>query len=128
MINLNFMKTFPVSFGVSKHIVTIEEATWNSLEDGQNEVFINHSSIGKVTIKKLDTIWGNYYKISANILNVRAPYFVHVNVNISNSIADENLPTVDYYLSSEESAIGASMYNWIDGDRFTINEVKGINK
>ena len=117
-----------MSFGVSKHVVTIEEAKWNSLENGKNEVFINHSSIGKVTIEKLVTIWGNYYKISANILNVRAPYFAHVNMNISNSIADEDLPNVDYYLSSEESAIGASMYNWIDGDRFTINEVKGTNK
>ena len=125
---MNFLKTIPVSFGVSKHIVTIEEESWNSLEDGKNEVFINHSSIGKVIIKKLVTIWGNYYKISANILNVRAPYFAHVNINISRSIADEDLPNVDYYLSSEESAIGASMYNWIDGDRFTINEVKGTNK
>ena len=82
-------RDFPVSFGISKHIKTIEEDMWNSLEDGKNEVFINHSSIGKVTIKKLITIWGNYYKIYANILNVRAPYFAHVNVNISNSYSCE---------------------------------------
>ena len=115
-------KDFTISFGVTNYrkvqeIINIEE---------NKTLHISHSSIGKVELNKLVTRWGNYYKISANTLNVHAPFRAFVQIYIKDTVAENNVPTITIVLASEENSYGITMGDWLDGKRINFEKVKGF--
>ena len=115
-------KDFTISFGVTNYRKTQEMI---NLEDNKT-LHISHSSIGKVEINKLVSRWGNYYKISANTVNVQAPFRAFVQVYIKDTVAENNVPSVTIVLASEENSYGITMGDWLDGERINFEKVKGF--
>ena len=97
------------------------------LRENDTTLKISHSSIGKVNFNKLITIWGTYYKISANLINVQRPYDPFIRVNFSNKIPDKDIPSVDIYFTSEDNSHGMTMFQWKDGKRIMLTKLKGWN-
>ena len=116
-------KDFNLTFGVTYYRTPQEEL---SLQENVDGLKINHSSIGNVKFNKLFTKWGDYYKISANLIHVKSPFRAFLHLNFHESIADEEIPTVDIRLSSEESSYGMTMNDWIDAKNIALNKVQGF--
>ena len=116
-------KDFTLSFGVTNYKVAQENII---LENVEKNFSIFHSSIGRVIPSILTTKYGNYFKISANIVHVKSPFWAFVQITFNESIADEDIPFNDVFLSSEENSFGATMINWPDGKRLRYNKVQGF--
>ena len=114
---------FTLAFGVLNYR-SAEEAI--NLEENVKHLNISHSSIGHVQFDKLVTKWGNYYKISANMLNIKAPHRAFVNINFHKSIADEDLPSLEMIMSSETNSYGVTLADFQDGKRITFDKAKGF--
>ena len=70
-------------------------------------------------------MYGNFYKISANLLSVKNPYSAFVKIDFNKGILDDQLPTIEVSLTAESASFGVTMYDWIDGDAITITPVIG---
>ena len=116
-------KDFTLSFGVVNYKTAQEKI---ELQEDIHHLEISHSSIGKVQFNKLVANFGDFYKITANIIRVKAPFWLYLNVNFADHIAEKDIPNVDIFLSTEMNAYGVTMYNWLDGKRITLNKVKGF--
>ena len=66
---LELGKDFEVSFGIEEGYNTIEKVNLTLNNDIHR---LSHSNIGEVKFTKLITKYGNNYKISANLINVRS--------------------------------------------------------
>ena len=119
---LELGKDFSLSFGLT-HYKTFKERIW--LRENDVDLEIMHSSIGKVGFDKMITKWGNYFKISADIVRVKRPLDTFIRVNFSDDIPDKDIPVTDIYLTSEENSYGISMFQWNDGKRIVFSNVKG---
>ena len=73
-------KDFTVSYGVMTDR-KIQEMT--ALKEHSIVDHITHSSIGRVKFEPLVTIWGTYYKVTANIINVKLPNYAFIQVMFS---------------------------------------------
>ena len=113
---------FNLSFGVANYLSAVEKL---SLKDYKMDLNLKHSSVGKVSFNKLVTTWGNYYKISANIIKIRHPFNAFVQMQINNSIQDENIPGNIFLLNSDDNSYGISMADWYDGNRQGLDIVQG---
>ena len=107
-------KDFNLTFGVINYR-TIQEMIL--LKDDGEDLRLRHSSVGKVRFSKLVTHWGNFYKISASIINVKRPFYAFVNIQIDKSIQEENIPSSEIVFSSEANSYGITMDNWLEGNR-----------
>ena len=112
-------KDFTLSYGVRTYSSAKETI---SLKEHKN-LKIDHSSVGKVTFEKLNTHWGFYYKISANIINIKSPYRAFVEIKLDENITD--IPNVDVILTSESNSFGITMADWQDGTRILLNKLEG---
>ena len=112
-------KDFTLLYGVRTYS-TAKESIF--LQEHGN-LKINHSSVGKVTFEKLYTHWGYYYKISANIINIKSPYRAFVEIKLDNNLTD--IPNVDVILTSETNSFGITMADWQDGTRILLNKLEG---
>ena len=116
---------FKLSFGVVKYRTIQESINFISENEDGN---ISHSSVGIVKLRKLIGTWGNFYKISANINNIKAPYRAFLNINLDTDIASDDIPMVDVFLSSEENSFGISMGDWLDGKRLILTKLQGFRQ
>ena len=71
--------------------------------------------------------WGNFYKISANVINVKAPFWAFVQISFDKTVADENIPGNEIHFSSEHSSFGKTMSDWRDGQQIKVNKAQGFN-
>ena len=117
-------KDFELSFGISNYRTIQEMNNWHNNDDA--DLIISHSSIGKVEINEFVTVYGTYYKISANIIKVKTPYWAFVNVRFRNHILDDEIPSNDILMTSESNSYGMTMDDWVDGKRLKISKVKGF--
>ena len=101
-----FGKDFTLRYGVLSYRSAQEVI---NLEEDRENYEISHSSIGKIQFTMLVTKYGKYYKISANMINVKSPNRVFINIEFDKSVATENLPDVEIIMSSEENALGLQM-------------------
>ena len=115
-------KDFKVSFGISEGYDIVETI---ELTEGKDNPKISFGEIGEINFTKLLTMYGNYYKISANLLSVKNPYSASVKIDFNNDIPDDQLPAIEVNLAAESAAFGVTMYDWIDGDRISISPVIG---
>ena len=69
-------KDFKLAFGVTKYKSAQEKIY---LSEYDNNLEISHSSIGRVMFNRLATNLGIYYKITANIINVKLPFLFSFN-------------------------------------------------
>ena len=111
-------KDFTLSYGVRTYSTTKEIISLREHED----LNINHSSVGKVTFEKLNTHWGDYYKISANVIKIKSPYRAFVAIKLDENITD--IPNVDVILTSETNSFGITMADWQDGTRILLNKLE----
>ena len=111
-------KDFTLSYGVRTYSTAKEIISLREHED----LNINHSSVGKVTFEKLNTHWGDYYKISANVIKIKSPYRAFVAIKLDENITD--IPNVDVILTSETNSFGITMADWQDGTRILLNKLE----
>ena len=116
---------FKLSFGVVKYRTIQESIHFKSENEDGN---ISHSTVGKVKLRKLIATWGNSYKVSANINNIKAPYRAFLKVNLDTDIASDDIPMVDVFLSSEDNSFGISMGDWLDGKRLILTKLQGFRQ
>ena len=116
-------RDFMVAFGIANYRTTQEMIYLN---ENNYESYISHSSVGKVNFTTLITTWGNYFKLSANVLHVRAPYNAYLQVQFNETIADEDIPSLSLLISSENNSYGATWSDWLDGKYSQIDQVKGF--
>ena len=83
---LELGKDFKVRFGIIEGYDIVETI---ELAEDKDNLEISFGEIGKVNFSKLLTIYGNYYKISANLLNVKNPYSAFVKIDFSKGILDD---------------------------------------
>ena len=114
---------FTVAFGIANYRTTQEMIY---LKDNNYNSYISHSSVGKVNFTTLTTTWGNYFKVSANIIHVRAPYRAFIQVQFNENIADDDIPTLSLLMSSENNSYGATWSDWLDGKYSQADKVKGF--
>ena len=119
---LELGKDFKVRFGIIEGYDIVETI---ELAEDKNNLEISFGEIGKVNFSKLLTIYGNFYKISANLLSVKNPYSAFVKIDFNKGILDDQLPTIEVSLTAESASFGVTMYDWIDGDAITITPVIG---
>ena len=116
-------KDFFIHFGVTNFRNAQETI---ELKENVENLEILHSSIGQVRFNKLVTKYGNYYKISSNVIKVKSPYKAFVQVTFNENVKLEDIPSLDVKLSSEENSFGVTMSDWVDGKRISINKVQGF--
>ena len=116
-------KDFTLTFGVTNYRIAQEVI---QLEEQMADSEISHSSIGKVHFDRLTHVYGNCYKISADVRKIKKPYRAFVNIEFDKSIRDEDIPGVDIRMSSEENSYGITMSDWLDGKRLQFIKVKGF--
>ena len=115
-------KDFKLAFGVTKYKSAQEKIY---LSEYDNNLEISHSSIGRIKFNRFVTNWGIYYKISANIIDVKLPFYVFIQLIFDNSIPDEEIPGNEFHFSAEENSYGITMNRWFEGKRLTFTHVKG---
>ena len=114
---------FNLTFGVTAWKTVQEEIL---LVESNQDLSINHSSIGKVKFDKLMSKWGDFYKISANLIHVKQPYDAFLKIDFSNHIPDERIPDLITVFSSENSSYGKILSDWLEGDIVYMNKIKGF--
>ena len=117
-------KDFFLSYGVMDYN-TPQEMIY--LKENNDNLKISHSDIGNVKFHRLITKWGSFYKISANVINVKAPFWVFVQISFDKSVADENIPGNEVHFSSEYSSFGKTMSDWRDGQQRKLDKAQGFN-
>ena len=117
-------KDFDLTFGVIEYQTVKEMLVFNQTHTSSN---ISHGSIGKVVLTTLMSKYGNFFKISANIINIKAPFNAFVNVKFNDSIQEESLPDIEIYLTSEPNSFGVTMDDFVDGAVQIYGSVKGYN-
>ena len=120
---LELGKDFEVSFGIEEGYNTIERI---NLTLNSDNLRLSHGNIGEVNFTKLVTKYGDNYKISANLINVKDPYMASLKINFNKNIPDEKLPDIEVSFSTESAAYGVTMWDWLDGDRISVTPVIGI--
>ena len=108
-------KDFEVNLGIVEDFYNDVERI--SLDLNNDSLKLSHDNIGKVRFTKLLTKYGNNYKISANLIKVKDPYMASVEILFNNDIPDEDIPIIEVNLSTESASYGATMWDWLDGDR-----------
>ena len=116
---------FKVSFGVSEW-KTIKEQV--DLTENSANLSITHIKVGKVDFEKLTTRYGDRYKISADITNLKEPYQAFLQIEFDDSIPDEIIPEVVLIFSSENNSYGAIFTNWLEGDVVYMHKLRGFNE
>ena len=116
-------KDFEVCFGIEEGYNTIERI---NLTLNSDNLRLSHGNIGEVNFTKLVTKYGDNYKISANLINVKDPYMASLKINFNKNIPDEKLPDIEVSFSTESAAYGVTMWDWLDGDRISVTPVIGI--
>ena len=116
-------KDFSLTFGLTNYRTAEEMIT---LKDNITSYQMSHHSIGKVHFEKLVTKWGDCYKISTNLIKLKAPLRAFLNVNFHERVSDEDIPSVEITVVSEENSYGITMYDYQDGKRVIFNKVKGF--
>ena len=116
-------KDFKLAFGVLKYKSAQEII---HLAENDENLEILHSSIGRVKFHRLVTNWGNYYKISANIINVKSPFYVFVQITFDDSVQDEQIPGNEFHFSAHDNSYGITMNRWLEGKRQTMTHVRGF--
>ena len=115
-------KDFKVSFGIDEGYNIVEEISLTS----NNAIYeVSHGDIGNVKFSKLLTKYGDYYKVSANLISVKDPYKAFVKIDFNKDIPDDKLPTIEFILATESNSFGVTMWDWIDGDRISITPALG---
>ena len=114
---------FNLTFGVTAWKTVQEEIL---LVESNQDLSINHSSIGKVKFDKLMSKWGDFYKISANLIHVKQQYDAFLKIDFSNHIPDERIPDLITVFSSENSSYGKILSDWLEGDIVYMNKIKGF--
>lgn len=120
---LEFGKDFTLAFGVT-NFKTAEETI--HLQKNKQDMVITHSSIGKVEVTKLVARFGNHYKISANIIHVKPPFWAFLQVTFNENILAKDIPMVNLRISSEENSYGITMDHWFDGKVISFQDVVGF--
>ena len=120
---LELGKDFKVNFGIVEDFYNDVERINLYLENDSLRLF--HDNIGKVKFTKLLTKYGNYYKISANLINVKDPYMASVKIDFNEKIPNNKLPDIEVSFSTESAAYGVTMWDWLDGDRISVTPVIG---
>ena len=87
-------KDFSIAFGVTNYRTSQEGVFF---QEKSQEMNISHSSVGKVKFSELTGKWGHFYKISTSIVNVRPPFWLYVQVNFSQEIANDEIPLVNIF-------------------------------
>ena len=116
-------KDFALNFGVSNYKTAHEIL---SLKEDIQEYELSHKAVGSVRFEKWITKWGNSFKISADIVNTRSPYYAFFQVIFNKQIADEDIPSVGFILSSEDNSYGKILSDWVDGSKIHLSKVKGF--
>ena len=116
-------KDFSLSFGVTDFKTAQEMVTF---QENIEEYRIEHSSIGKVTFNQLTTTWGNCFKISANMINVKPLYRAFLQINFDDIIVDEDIPKIELIVSSEDNSYGKTMSDWLDGNTVLFDNIGGF--
>ena len=117
---------FNLSFGVTEYL-TIQEQVKLTI-DKDEQLYITHSSIGKIRFDKMFVKYGVAYKISANLIGVKSPYDAFLQIDFSDKIPNEKLPGVNFIASSESNSDGITLSNWKDGQEVYLNKVIGSNE
>ena len=117
-------KDFVLNFGVS-NFKTAHEII--SLKEDIQEYELSHKAVGSVRFEKWITKWGNCFKISADIVNTRSPYYAFFQVIFNKQIGDGDIPSVGFILSSEDNSYGKILSHWVDGSKIHLSKVKGFN-
>ena len=120
---LEIGKDFEVSLGINEGYKNIETV---NLTLNDNNLRLSHGDVGKVEFTKMITIWGNYYKISADLFNIKDPFWAVVKIDIHKNIPDDQLPNIEVIFSTEAASYGCTMWDWLDGERISIIPVIGI--
>ena len=94
--------------------------------ESNQDLAINHSSIGKVKFDKLMSKWGYFYKISANLIHVKQPFDAFLKIDFGKDISDEKIPYPITIFSSENSSYGKILSDWLEGDIVYMNKIKGF--
>ena len=115
---------FNLAFGIAEYKSITDKV---SLREPNADYSINHNSVGKVKFEKLISRWGDRYKISANLVNVKQPYEAFLQVEISKNIPDHKIPEVLMVFSSEANSYGALTSDWLEGDTVYMHKIKGFN-
>ena len=117
-------KDFEVNFGIVEDYYNDVERI--SLDLNNDSLKLSHDDIGKVNFTKLLTKYGLYYKVSANLINVKYPYMAFVEIDFINGLPDDQLPDIELALSTEAASYGCTMYDWLDGERIQLVPVNGF--
>ena len=121
---LELGKHFNVNFGIVEDFYHDIERI--SLDFKNNSLRLSHDDIGKVKFTKLLTKFGNYYKISANLLSVKDPYMASLKIYFDNDIPDDEIPNIDVRFSTESASYGVTMWYWLDGDPISVAPAIGF--
>ena len=105
-------KDFSLTFGLTNYRTAEEMIT---LKENITSYQMSHHSIGKVHFEKLVTKWGDCYKISTNLIKLKAPLRAFLNVNFHERVSDEDIPSVEITVASKENSYGITMYDYQDG-------------
>ena len=116
---------FKISFGVSEWKTFKEKV---DLTENSANLSITHFKVGKVDFEKLITRYGDRYKISADVTNLKEPYQAFMQIEFDESIPDERIPEVVLIFSSENNSYGAIFTNWLEGDVVYMHKVRGFNE
>ena len=115
---------FNLTFGVAEYVSIREKL---ELKNTNANYSIKHGSVGEVKFEKLISKWGDRYKISANLIHVKEPYHLFLKIEISKDIPDDGIPDVNVWFSSEKNSFGVLLTEWLDGEYFLLDKVKGFN-
>ena len=83
-------KDFTIMFGVTNYRTSQEMVVF---QEKSQEMNISHSLVGKVKFSELTTMEGYCYKITSSFNTVQAPFWLYVQVNFNQVIADEDIPS-----------------------------------
>ena len=119
---LELGKDFEVSFGIEEGYNTIERI---NLTLNNNNLRLSHGNIGKVGFTKMITKYGDNYKISGNLINIKDPYMASVKIDFNKNIPDEKLPDIEVSFTTESASYGVTMWDWLDGDRISVAPLIG---
>ena len=117
-------KDFTVSYGVmtNRKIQEVTVLKENSIVD-----HVMHSSIGTVKLEPLITISGTYYKVTANIIDVKLPNYAFIQIDFNENITWNDVPFTEVYMSIEENSFGVTMNDWLDGEYLYFSKIRGYN-
>ena len=101
------------------YLYTSSNNSWQKLTEGEN----NETHI--MTIEKLQTIWsGLCYKMTYRNFSLDKPNFL---LKFDSSLASEDIPLAEIYLTSEDNAYGILGYSWNNGVELKL-QVEGYDQ